>query len=33
MRPRSVTIRRVSAVHHFDKLMRYSALAYDQAGA
>ncbi len=29
MRSRSGTIRRVSAVHHFDKLMRYSALAYE----
>jgi fructose-1,6-bisphosphatase II len=30
MRSRSGTVRRVSAVHHFDKLMRYSELAYDQ---
>ncbi len=30
MRSRSGTVRRVQAVHHFDKLMRYSALAYDQ---
>jgi fructose-1,6-bisphosphatase II len=30
MRSRSGTVRRISATHHFDKLMRYSALAYDQ---
>lgn len=30
MRSRSGTIRRVESVHHFDKLMRYSALAYDK---
>ena len=29
MRSRSGTVRRISAVHHFDKLMRYSSLAYD----
>ena len=28
MRSRSGTVRRVQSVHHFDKLMRYSALAY-----
>ena len=32
MRSRSGTVRRVQAVHHFDKLMRYSALAYDHPG-
>jgi fructose-1,6-bisphosphatase II len=30
MRSRSGTVRRIQAVHHFDKLMRYSALAYDK---
>ncbi|MBA2449425.1 MAG: class II fructose-bisphosphatase [Chloroflexi bacterium] len=30
MRSKSGTVRRISAVHHFDKLMRYSELAYDQ---
>jgi fructose-1,6-bisphosphatase II len=30
MRSKSGTVRRISATHHFDKLMRYSALAYDQ---
>jgi fructose-1,6-bisphosphatase II len=29
MRSRSGTVRRIQSVHHFDKLMRYSALAYD----
>jgi fructose-1,6-bisphosphatase II len=29
MRSRSGTVRRIEATHHFDKLMRYSALAYD----
>ena len=30
MRSRSGTVRRIESEHHFDKLMRYSALAYDQ---
>jgi hypothetical protein len=29
MRGKSGTIRRVQSQHNFDKLMRYSALAYD----
>ena len=33
MRSRSGTVRRVESTHHFDKLMRYSALAYDQPPA
>jgi fructose-1,6-bisphosphatase II len=32
MRSRSGTIRRVESAHNFDKLMRYSALAYNKAG-
>lgn len=31
MRSKSGTIRRVQSEHHFEKLMRYSALAYDQS--
>jgi hypothetical protein len=30
MRGKSGTVRRVQSRHNFDKLMRYSALAYDQ---
>jgi hypothetical protein len=30
MRGKSGTVRRVAASHNFDKLMRYSALAYDR---
>jgi len=30
MRGRSGTVRRVQSRHNFDKLMRYSALAYDR---
>jgi hypothetical protein len=30
MRGKSGTFRRLQATHNFDKLMRYSALAYDQ---
>ena len=30
MRGRSGTVRRVQSSHNFDKLMRYSALAYDK---
>jgi fructose-1,6-bisphosphatase II len=30
MRGKSGTVRRVQSTHNFDKLMRYSALAYDQ---
>lgn len=30
MRSRSGTVRRIESVHHFAKLMRYSALAYDK---
>jgi fructose-1,6-bisphosphatase II len=33
MRGKSGTVRRVQAHHNFDKLMRYSALAYDKPGA
>jgi fructose-1,6-bisphosphatase II len=32
MRGKSGTVRRVQSSHNFDKLMRYSALAYDDAG-
>jgi fructose-1,6-bisphosphatase II len=32
MRSRSGTIRRIVSAHNFDKLMRYSALAYNKAG-
>jgi len=32
MRGQSGTVRRIQAHHNFDKLMRYSALAYDQPG-
>ena len=30
MRGKSGTVRRVQSTHNFDKLMRYSALAYDR---
>jgi fructose-1,6-bisphosphatase II len=33
MRGRSGTIRRIQSSHNFSKLMRYSALAYDEQGA
>ena len=33
MRGRSGTVRRVQSSHNFNKLMRYSALAYDDAGS
>jgi fructose-1,6-bisphosphatase II len=33
MRSRSGTIRRIESAHNFDKLMRYSALAYNKAGS
>ena len=32
MRGKSGTVRRVQSTHNFDKLMRYSALAYDKPG-
>ncbi|MCC7370463.1 MAG: fructose-bisphosphatase class II, partial [Chloroflexi bacterium] len=32
MRGKSGTVRRVQSTHNFDKLMRYSALAYDDGG-
>jgi hypothetical protein len=32
MRGKSGTVRRIRSSHNFDKLMRYSALAYDKPG-
>ena len=32
MRGKSGTVRRIQSSHNFQKLMRYSALAYDKPG-